>query len=67
MKSPLASHNATAERIITMQGLTFALASLAGKPGDLEIAREALKQAIANALAAEFERVHAATMAGDIA
>lgn len=64
---PKPSHYATAEKIITTQGLAFALAVSVGKEGDLRTAREMLKGAIAHALAAEFERVHAATKAGTIA
>jgi hypothetical protein len=64
---PKPSHYETAEGIVTMQGLTFALAAAVGKEGDLEIAREAMKAAIANALAAEFERVHRLTKQGVIA
>jgi hypothetical protein len=54
--TPKASHYAAAELIVTTQGLTFALAVAAGKEGDLRTAREMLKVAIANAIAAEFER-----------
>lgn len=43
--------NAIAERIIRVEVLTFALASLAGNQDDLAYAREALKKAIIDALA----------------
>ena len=59
--NPKPSHYKVAKRIIQSQGLTFSLASISGKRGDLEIACDALEQAIANALAAESERVHRLT------
>jgi hypothetical protein len=47
-------HNDTAERIIKVEGLAFALASLVGK--ELDTARAMLKDAIVKALRDEFDR-----------
>jgi hypothetical protein len=44
-------HHKTAKNIIEGPGFAFALASLAGKPGDLAIARNLLRDAIIKALA----------------
>lgn len=42
--------DARSEMIIKKEGLTFALASFAGNPHDLSLARESLKRAIFYAL-----------------
>lgn len=53
MRSVDRRHDEIAERIITREGLTFALAAGAGKEGDLRTARRYLKDAICRALEAE--------------
>ncbi len=47
----MSEFEATAERIIRSEGLTFALAAVANMDGDLREARDLLKQAIVKALA----------------
>ena len=59
-------HDEMAEKIITTEGLTFALASASGKKGDLEKARAFLKKAIVSALDSEFNRGCDAAMSGDV-
>jgi hypothetical protein len=59
-------HEEIAEKIITTEGLMFALASAGGKEGDLRKARGYLKLAIVKALESEWQSGINVVMSGDI-
>lgn len=59
-------HEETAERIITTEGLAFALASNLASPDGLREARGYLRAAIVKALEDEFARGQRVAMAGDL-